>query len=97
MFHAEAPRACNGLATLINSGAPNPEVVRHAHALKSMALSAGARRVAQICELLERDAGNGLPRDVLTETVFLLASALEATYDAMGFDLDGEATARSAS
>ena len=97
MFHAEAPRACTGLATLINSGATNPEIVRQAHALRSMALSAGAKQVAQICESLERDAGVGLPRDVLAETVASLASALEATYDAMGFHTDGEEPARSAS
>jgi CheY-like chemotaxis protein len=97
MFHAEAPRACTGMATLINSRAAHPEIVRQAHALKSMALSAGGRRVAQICESLERDAGNGLPRDVLAETVVSLASALEATYDVMGFNTDGEAPARSAS
>ena len=97
MFYAEAPRACTGLATLINSGATNPEIVRQAHALRSMALSAGAKQVAQICESLERDAGVGLPRDVLAETVASLASALEATYDAMGFHTDGEEPARSAS
>ena len=97
MFYAEAPRACTGLATLINSGATNPEIVRQAHALRSMALSAGAKQVAQICESLERDAGVGLPRDVLAETVASLASALEATYDAMGFNTDGETPARSAS
>jgi two-component system, NarL family, sensor histidine kinase BarA len=97
MFHAEAPRACTGLAALINSGAANPEIVRQAHALKSMALSAGAKQVALICQSLERDAGNGLRQDGLAETVVSLASALEATYDAMGFHADGEEPARSAS
>ena len=62
-----------------------------------MALSAGAKQVAQICEALERDAGAGLPRDGLAETVASLASALEATYGAMGFHTDGEEPARSAS
>ena len=62
-----------------------------------MALSAGAQRAARICETLERDAANGLDHEDLASIAVSLASALEATFHAMGFQTDGEQSVRSAS
>jgi HPt (histidine-containing phosphotransfer) domain-containing protein len=58
LFLGQAPDAVNRLEMLANH-ANLPDLAKQAHFLKSMSLSAGAPRLAALCETVEHEAKSG--------------------------------------
>jgi CheY-like chemotaxis protein/HPt (histidine-containing phosphotransfer) domain-containing protein len=61
LFLGQAPEALAKLEALLAGNAEPPALARQAHLLKSMSLSAGAARLAALCETIEREGRSGDP------------------------------------
>ena len=78
LFIGQEPQAAARLLMLAVEPVDPEEVSKQAHALKSMCLSAGAARVAEICEAIEKSAKAGQTADAL-QRLPDLAPKLDAT------------------
>jgi two-component system sensor histidine kinase BarA len=89
LFLTQAPDAAFKLETLAAGGDP-AALAKQAHFLKSMSLSAGAARVAALCESIE-DEGKSGHMDIARDTLGGLRPALETTCESMKARLESRA------
>lgn len=83
LFRAKAPEAIEALASLADDAGNRVEISRQAHALKSMALSAGAGQLAYLCGELEAGCQNDPSVDDIVTLVTALATCLADTFDSL--------------
>lgn len=99
LFRAKAGDGVEEAARLIAETADRAEIARAAHAVKSMALSAGAARFAAACERLEQAAKDDtVARETFPSLLADLRSSLQASLTEMArLETPQAATATSAS
>ncbi|MEM1151249.1 MAG: Hpt domain-containing protein, partial [Pseudomonadota bacterium] len=93
LFCDKATAAFADLEATIDAGVQGDDVTKAAHAIKSMALSAGAARFANGCSAVETLSATGAGPEPVREAMREASLALLETVRAMGVDAGQDAAA----
>ena len=96
LFRTKAPDGLADIREALAQSVPAREVSRKAHALKSMALSAGAAEFATACGRLEHAAASEDDANTLAQAAQEIAASLDRTLSAMDAAGDEQSPVRKA-
>lgn len=83
MFRSRFPDGVSHMADLMACDSPDEAISRQAHALKSMALSAGAAQLVKLLETIEAAPRNASVRDKRDVRLQALTACMQSTFLAM--------------
>lgn len=89
LFQVKAPEALDALNALLVSNADHGDIAKQAHALKSMAHSAGAKRLAEVCHALESRVQAQVPQAQIERMIIEIGACLLETLQAMSVQYGG--------